>query len=242
MNPKFSIIIGVYNHAKYLPGLFVALETQTFKDFEVHFCDDGSTDETMELIEKFIYSWKGLGFQGVYYHRQSHQGMRLSKNLNQGVKAAKGEYCLFIMGDSMPEMDYLEILSEWVRESRMICGIRVQIDEIGGKIEGVDMDWRLKKHAIPAVNSVVLGQAWSMLTGNGLTIPTKALREHGGWCEEIEGYGGDDNELIGRMYLKAILVPWSIVDLRLYHHWHKDTLSNQKNIDIAARLIQSYAR
>lgn len=239
MQPKFSIIIGVYNHAKYLPGLFVALETQTFKDFEVHFCDDGSDDVSQELLRNAC--WSNMDGKRWYYHRQSHQGTRLAKNLNQGIKAAKGEYCVFIMGDSMPEMDYLEILSEWVRETRMICGIRVQIDEIGGKIEGVDMDWRLKKHAIPAVNSVVLGQAWSMLTGNGLTIPTKALREHGGWCEDIEGYGGDDKELIGRMYLKAILVPWSIVDLRLYHHWHPDTKSNQKNIDIASRLIQSYA-
>jgi len=239
MSPKFSIIVGIYNHLKYLPMLVDALKRQTLKDFEVHFCDDGSDDGTEEFFNELsLMDADDVGFP-FRYHRQKHEGMRLSRNLNQGIRQAQGQYCVFIMGDSFPELDYLELLDLWCKPERMICGIRVQLSEISGKLEGVDMDWRLKKHVIPTVDSIIIGQPWGCLTGNGLTIPTQALKEHGMWSEEFEGYGGDDNELIARMFYKG-LVPWSVIDLRLYHNWHKSLKTNVDNLLKLKPLLISY--
>lgn len=239
--PHFSIIIGIYNQAATLPILLESLQQQTFQDFEVHFCDDGSTDDSADLIQRFMSIVNIATHCRYFYHRQENKGMRLARNVNQGIKAARGKYCVFVMADSFLEQDYLEILNEYVAPDRLVCGVRVQVAEVGGVMQGVDMDWRIKKNLVPQFPSVILSCPWLCLTGNGLTIPTAGLRELGGWDEALEGYGGDDNEIVARFFFKGYLC-WSVPDLRLYHHWHKSTESNMKNSDYVIQRIREYER
>lgn len=245
--PKFSVVVGTYNQEKTLPMLIEALNNQTFRDFEVHFCDDGSDYDVRKEI--FAIERDGIAqhpaFQKVEQvnvnisfpyevHVQKHKGMRLAKNINQGIKAARGEYCVFIMGDSFPDPRYLEVLHQFAQPGRVLCGVRYDVD--GGK--GVDVDWRLKKAIIPPENAILVANPWSLTTGNGLTVPTAAFRAHGGWDESFEGYGGEDGELVARLYYKGYTV-WSIVDAKLYHHWHKATASaNTSNV---VRKLFAYA-
>ena len=217
-----------------VPMLIESLRSQTNKDFEVHFCDGGSTDGFKEFIE----GNPDLGF-AYSIHYLEDKGMRLSRLLNKGIKAARGEYCLFVMADSFLEQDYLEILEEYARPDRLVCGLRIQIAEVNGKMEGVDIDWRVKKNLVPQFPTVVLSSPWLCLTGNGLTIPTEAFRKYGGWDENIEGYGGDDNEIIARLFFKSYLC-WSVPDLRLYHHWHKSKESSHKNSGYVIEKIKQY--
>jgi len=226
---RFSIVIGTYNQIETLPKLVESLDNQTFKDFEVLFCNDGSTDGTKEYLAEMKATFPFRVFT------QKNKGMRLSKNLNQGIKESLGEYCVFIMGDSFPEMDYLETLNDIVDTDRLVCGIRIQVDN--GK--GVDIDYRFKKGLVPQEQALLLKQPWSLATGNGLTIPTEAMKKYGMWNEGIEGYGGDDNEIIARLYFKGYTV-YSDPNLRLYHNWHKSKAgeNNKKVIE----LINSYAR
>lgn len=240
---KFSIIIGHHNQWEHLPRLAEALNMQNFRDFEVHICDDGSDfDETKynsnkdALIFEFRQKLHPLIRKHTHIHTQPYKGMRLSKNLNQGISKAKGEYCVFIMGDSFPEYDYLAVLAEWSKEGRILCGVRYHIAE--GK--GVDVDWRLKKQHIPPISVLLPSKPYDMITGNGMAVPTKAMREHGMWNEKIKGYGGDDNELIARLYYKGYTV-WSIIEAKLFHHWHKPVGDNPLNINIVGDLIKKYA-
>lgn len=242
---KFSVIIGHYNQFETLPKLAEALNNQQFRDFEVRLCDDGSGTPghdypgayDLRLHENFYEKLHPLIQEHTHIHRHSHKGMRLSKNLNQGIREAQGEYCVFIMADSFPEYDYLAILSEWVEPQRIICGVRYQVVE--GK--GVDVDWRLKKQHIPTIPVLLPSKPHEMITGNGLTVPTDAMKRYGMWNEGIEGYGGDDNELVARLYYKGYTV-WSVPDLKLFHHWHKPTPDNPKNAPLVKRLTEKYAR
>lgn len=236
--PKYSIIVGMYNQAATLPALIESLIKQSFTDFEVHFCDDGSTDESRDLVESFISQAPSGRY---FYHRQENKGMRLARNLNQGIEAARGEYCVLVMADSMLELDYLEILNSYVAEDRIVCGIRVQIDKIDGVTTGVDIDWRVKKNVVPEVPSVIIAMPWLCLTGNGLTIPTDAFHKYGGMLEKLEGYGGEDNEIVARLFFKGYLC-WSVPELRLYHHWHPGKESTVENTAIVADLIAQYER
>lgn len=231
--PKFSIIVGVYNQRETLPDLIRSIKAQTFTDFEVHFCDDGSDDGSLELAREL-----SLGFP-VEFHRQEHRGMRLARNLNQGIRAARGEYCLLVMADSMLETDYLEILAQYALPDRIVCGVRVQLDTIGGKPQGVDIDWRMKKGVIPEVPAAIISMPWLCLTGNGLTLPTAALRELGPMNEQLEGYGGEDNEIVARFFYAGYIC-YSVPDLRLYHHWHKSQESNPASAELVLDLIESY--
>ncbi|KKR15406.1 MAG: Glycosyl transferase family 2 [Parcubacteria group bacterium GW2011_GWC1_39_29] len=220
---QFSVIIALYNHKQYLPQLVEALASQTFKDFEVIFCDDGSNDGTKEY-----FKYAGLSFDFKYL-RQFHWGMRLAKNVNQGIKSAKGKYCVFIMGDSFPEKNYLEVLNEWIREDRVLCGVRANIEEK----RVVGMDWRLKKQIIPNIPALLVREPFNAITGNGLVTPRVE------WNEKLKGYGGDDQELAARLYYQGYLI-YSVPTAILYHHYHLPQKGN--NARIVNKFIQQYAR
>lgn len=236
---KFSIIIGHHNQWQYLPQLAEALNNQIFRDFEIHFCDDGSTENfgKNETINRAFYlNLHPLLQQHTHIHRQAYKGMRLAKNVNQGIAKAQGEYCVFIMADSFPEHDYLAVFAQYAKPERVLNGVRYQV--IDGK--GVDVDWRLKKQYIPPMNVVLPIKPFNMTTGNGLVVPTKAFRKLGMWNEKLEGYGGDDNELIARLYYNGYII-WSIVDAKLFHNWHKPLENNPDNFKIISKLAEQYA-
>jgi len=138
---KYSIITGTYNQKPLLEKLYEALGRQTFKDFEWIVCDDGSNDGTREYI-KGLYA----PFPIKYVHNfKIIKHSRYSRALNKGIKKAVGEQCVFISGDSFPEVNFLEQINEYVDQDCVVCGVRIQLD--GG--QAVDVDWRLKKYSIP---------------------------------------------------------------------------------------------
>lgn len=230
---KFSVIVGVYNHAKTLAKLAEALNQQTFQDFEVIYCDDGSTDTGKQIFEAKLHPI--IKMRGRYrYVSQPNKGMRLAKSINNGLRIANSEYCVVIMGDSFPDPNYLAVMNEFVRPHRILCGVRWQID----RGVGVDADYRLKKKIIPPENVMLPNLPFNCITGNGLCIPTDAMKEHGYWDEDMEGYGGEDTEVVGRLYYKGYIV-FSLVDAKLYHHWHKP--SEPKNVRLVSKKVQAYS-
>ena len=233
---KFTVIISLYNQRKYLPKIVESMAGQIFKDFEVRFCDDGSNDGTKEFFEKELPVMYNHKFKW-HYHRLKKNSANLSKNINQGIKAAEGEYCVFIMGDSFPERNYLEILDQWVNPDSLICGVRVNVE--GNKI--VELDYRLRKRRIPQMPVLLPKNPYWLATGNGLTIPTEAMRKHGGWDERFyvkDGPDGEDNEILARLYYKGYLI-WSVPQLILYHYWHKNIVTGRDKL--LGKLIKEYA-
>lgn len=237
--PKFSIIIATYNQLPLLRELLAALEKQTFRDFDVHVCDDESTDGTREYIEIGVGRDNPFLFS-IHYHYQKNKG-NFGANLNQAIGKAKGEYLVFIAADSMPEMDYLEILNQYAEPHRLVCGIRINIDQVQGATQGVDIDYRVKKMLIPQFPAPLTNNAWNALTGNGLCVPREAFELHGPWYEGLKGYGGEDTELIARLFFKGY-VCWSVPDMRLYHKWHKSKSSSEENTKHVNAIIQNYAK
>ena len=230
---KFSILIGLYNHLSMsLPYLIESLKQQTYKDFEVLFCDDASNDGT----KKFFINKLNLGFDYRYFRLNGFLKFRarLGKSLNQGLKKVKGKYVFFVMGDSYLKEDALEILDKMMEEEKGVCGIRWQIDRETKKI--IDVDWRLKKNLIP--DKTVLFPNIPKITGNGLCIPLKDLNEIGG-VPELKGYGGEDDILVLKLFRKG-LVFWSCPQVMIYHFEHGERTENNKENTILLWKTQKY--
>ena len=91
-NPLVSIIIPTYNRASQLRICLASIQNQTFKDFEVLVCDDGSTDNTHEIVKEFET------ILDLKYIKDSNFGGP-AKPRNSGLKIAKGHYIAFLDSD-----------------------------------------------------------------------------------------------------------------------------------------------
>jgi GT2 family glycosyltransferase len=89
MKVRFSIVIPVYNRAKFLRQAIDSCLSQTFTGYEVIAIDDGSTDESAEILSSY-----GSRIRVI---RQENQGPEIARNA--GVAAAQGEYIAFLDSD-----------------------------------------------------------------------------------------------------------------------------------------------
>jgi glycosyltransferase involved in cell wall biosynthesis len=93
MNTFLTIFTPTYNRANEIVGLYKSLREQTMFDFEWIIVDDGSTDNTELIIDKFK---KECDLFSINYYKQENQGKHSA--INRGVKLAKGK--LFFIVDS----------------------------------------------------------------------------------------------------------------------------------------------
>ncbi len=99
----FTIIVPTFNRADEINELCVSLNNQTLeKDkFDVIIVDDGSTDNTEEIVSNFINKTK----LRINFIKQDHKGPGEARNL--GMKNTKGEYVIFIDSDCIADKDWL---------------------------------------------------------------------------------------------------------------------------------------
>lgn len=98
--PKVSVIMGIYNCADTLDEAIQSILNQTFTDWDLVMCDDGSKDDTYQVAEKYVRQYPG---KFILLRNESNQG--LNKTLNHCLQAATGEYIARMDGDdiSVPE-------------------------------------------------------------------------------------------------------------------------------------------
>jgi len=126
--PFFSIIMPCYNDGAYLPTALSAIASQTFRDFEICFVNDASTDNSEEVIFAFMKEHPDIPVN--YWKAEKNQGASLSKN--QGMYMARGEYILFNDADDWMDEDYLELAYGHLKDKSLdilLQGTRIWDDE-----------------------------------------------------------------------------------------------------------------
>lgn len=103
MDTKISIIIPAYNVAGYLEPCLDSMLAQTFSDFEIVVVDDGSTDDTPQICDR--YAEKDSRITVIH---KKNEGVSIARNT--GVEIAKGKYFLFFDGDDFAEPETCEEL------------------------------------------------------------------------------------------------------------------------------------
>lgn len=100
-----AVIVAVFNEEKHLPELLNALIAQSKQPEEIIIVDDGSQDRTPHLLNDFANKHSHVQ---VFY--QKNGGPAAARNL--GWKQAKSDICVFTDGDCVPEVDWLEKLTD----------------------------------------------------------------------------------------------------------------------------------
>lgn len=109
---RFSVIVPVYNAARYLPACLASLLEQTdAPDYEIFCIDDGSTDESPALLDAAAEAHPG---RIVVLHTEN-QGSILARR--EGILRARGEFLLFADADDIVEHGCLDTVERMLRQT-----------------------------------------------------------------------------------------------------------------------------
>lgn len=172
-----TVFTPTYNREQLLSRLFTSLQEQSFKDFEWLIVDDGSTDNTHDVVEKFVEE----GVVPIKYVFKRNGGKH--RAINEGVKHAKGELFFIVDSDDMLPPDALKRVAEVYQQ--------IKDDRDFGGVAGVDAypDGRIVGSGLPApvidCNSIDIRSKYHVAGDLSEVFRTDVMREFP--FPEIEG-------------------------------------------------------
>jgi glycosyltransferase involved in cell wall biosynthesis len=256
---RASLFVTTYEMSRHLELVLAGLERQTMPDFELIICDDGSGEETRELVRKF----QALAPFPVIHVWQEHQGFRKCRILNEGLRRSSGETMIFLDGDCIPHRDYIRDHVEQQETGRYLAGRRVEL--------GPDISATLTPHQVrtgyfdlprPAliwsglrgdsqfiqrsfrIGSSSMRRRLGMeqvadLKGCNYSVSRSDLEAINGFDEDYEGYGREDTDVELRLQHHGLKIK-SLKGLALqFHVWHPRREFTPRNDDRLEELQRS---
>ncbi len=159
---KVSIIIPIYNVEKYLHKCIESVESQTLENIEVILVNDGSTDNSEIIIEKFKEK-----YNNIKYIKKENGGLSDARNV--GIRNATGDYILFVDSDDYISDTLLNDLSVYMEQEYDLIKFKmIKVDENYkeiGKVEGPIFENKNGEEAFNLLygNDVMLQPAWLYL-------------------------------------------------------------------------------
>lgn len=221
--PKASIVITTYNWPIALRAVLNALNMQTCQDFEILIADDGSKEETAQLIQQI----KAHYSVPIHHIWQDDQGFRAAMIRNKAIAAARGDYIIFLDGDCIPCPNFV---AAHLRESEpgyFVAGNRILLtQEFTVKVLSEDipihgisiLGWlkaRLRGHcnkvlplliaAINIASNALSGfrklrpTRWQGAKTCNLAVWRADLLRVNGFEEKFVGWGYEDSDLVIRL-------------------------------------------
>lgn len=123
-NPLISIIIPSYNTSDYIAEMLACVNKQTYKNIEVIVVDDGSTDNTVEIVKKCIWVDKLIQLR--------HKGVSTARNV--GIEQATGEKIFFWDSDDSMEPTTVEECVDFAKKHNVKAVLYGYADKINGII------------------------------------------------------------------------------------------------------------
>ena len=105
----FSIVIPTYNRATILKETLHSALAQTCRDFEIIVVDDGSTDNTKQIIEE-------IGHDKIIYHYKKNEERSIARNF--GADKASGQYLIFLDSDDKMDENHLLMIYKFLEKNK----------------------------------------------------------------------------------------------------------------------------
>jgi len=136
--PQVTVIIPCYNQGQYVDDAVASVRAQTFQDYEIIIIDDGSTDDTRDLLKVY-------GEEKIRVLTTTNQGLASARN--NGIKEALGKYILPLDADDTIYPSYIEkavgLLNERVELGIVYCE--------AGLFGAVETTWRLPEFSLKEI-------------------------------------------------------------------------------------------
>ncbi len=219
---KLSIIVPVYNTGNYLKKCLNSLVNQTLDDIEIIIVNDGSTDNSEEIIKKYELDYKDK----IVFINKKNGGQGSARNI--GVKRATGDYIGFVDSDDFVDKNmFKDMYEEAIKKGSdiVICGISnyYEKNKLTSEVHlNLQRDTSVKEAFIKSVPSVV-----NKIYKRNLIISNEILFDENIWYEDFP-------------YSMQLIVnanKINYIDKCYYYYFHRlrSTMHNEnieKNLDI----------
>ncbi|WP_395092081.1 glycosyltransferase family 2 protein [Vaginella massiliensis] len=253
-----SVIVSTYNQPLWLEKVLIGYMQQDFRDFELIIADDGSTEETKALIERY----RNKTFFPIKHVWQEDLGFRKTLILNKAIMASNSDYLIFTDGDCIPRKDFITTHIAYRTHKHYLSGGYIKLNRtVSNEIKKSDIEnqlcfdknWLIEKgqknnfklaklHRSPLLKSIM-----NRIT---TTAPTWNGHNSSGWKKDILAvngfdermvYGGEDRELGERLYnngIKAKQIRFSAICVHLDHDRNYEKPSGwKKNNNIREKTV-----
>lgn len=131
-NELISIVMPAYNSEKYIADAIDSIIRQTYENWELIIIDDGSIDQTTDIVSKYICSNEKIKL----YSNDNNIGV--SRSRNKGIEIAKGNWIAFLDSDDLWKFDKLEKQIELIvkKDAEFVFTGASYINENGKKFNG----------------------------------------------------------------------------------------------------------
>lgn len=222
--PKVSVMIPAYNSAKYLPEAITSVLDQTYPSYEIIIINDGSTDNTKEIIKPWL--------DRVRYFEHENQGVSATRN--RGIYLSRGELIAFLDADDifMPrKLEQQVAMFESQPDLGILnSGYRI-ISEEGQKVVDIER-WSTIPDLTPEI--------WLL---HKPVLPS-AMMFRREWLVKVEGFdtrffASEDVDLVLRMVAIGCPSDW-LRELTVYYRQHQSSASwrNPTRQMVNAELMQ----
>ena len=234
---KISVIISTYNRSDALICVLKSLDIQINQAFEVIVADDGSSDNTAELIATFKQNSK-FEIQHVW---QKDNGFRAAEIRNKAVAKSSGEYLIFLDGDCLVFPDYIAKHVALAEQGYFVRGSRVMLSEectknlIGSNVPMSDLSiskllklrlTRGLRRIFPLVRLNLKGMRkrkqldWYGVKTCNLGMWRADFMDVNGFDEQYIGWGHEDADLAIRLINNDVYRKEGVNAVTVLHLWH----------------------
>ena len=250
---RVSLIITTYNRPDALLLVLRSIEGQITLPYEVIIADDGSTNDTKEVVTSFqeksdirvIHSW------------QEDSGFRAAKSRNKAIAKATGKYIILIDGDMILHPEFINDHINNTQSGYFVQGSRVLLtqDKTKQTLDQQKINFSLLSNGLQnrknAFHSNILSKLFSNKRNylRGIRTCNMAFYKQdciniNGFNNEFEGWGREDSEFIMRLLNSGINRKNVRFNAIQFHLWHNENIrdSLEKNDAILQDTINNHTQ
>ncbi|MCM4154561.1 glycosyltransferase family 2 protein [Gramella sp. AN32] len=234
-----ALLISTYNWPDALHLVLKSVEKQSVKPDEILIADDGSSNETKDVID--IFKKLGLPIKHIW---QEDDGFKRTSILNKAIAASKADYIIQIDGDCIIHEKFVEDHLILAKDDTFLFGSRVNIKENAVaevfQTEQTRFNFTSNKISRKTRNLHVplfrdlyteTTELSKKVRGCNLSFWRKDFISINGYNEEMTGWGKEDSEMIIRLLNSGVKGKRLRYGGILYHIWHKASSRSQENIN-----------
>ncbi len=247
-NKKITLIITTYNWKEALLLTLTSILYQVIPPDEIIIADDGSREDTREMIEEFAKR----SFIPVVHSWQEDNGFRLSQSRNLAISKSKYNYIVIVDGDLILHKNFIsdhiknaergfflqgsrallsEELTKKMLEEKRINVPPVYSKELGNKFNSMNIPF------LSWLYSLKKSRSHDSIRGCNISFFKDDLIKVNGFNEDFVGWGREDSELVERLYNYGLYRKYLKFGGILYHFYHKIGKTSSMNDEILNKAI-----